>query len=115
MASRLSFIQIQCSSCPKKFSKPCHRIPFSLPLTLSSHSKYGSAKSISTYRAGQSAIEAVKEELVENPTSESTENGRKTPSTSKLVLVVGGTGGVGKINLCFLCCCTLDVVKKIVV
>lgn len=42
------------------------------------------------------AIRAVREEVVQSPISESARDSETVPSSSsKLVLVVGGTGGVG--------------------
>lgn len=42
---------------------------------------------------------ALNEEAVETQSSELEEDTQSTPSSSKLVLVVGGSGGVGKHNL----------------
>ena len=54
-------------------------------------SKYVSLKAVSSYREGANNI--INEQIMETPISDSTPG---PASSSKLVLVVGGTGGVGK-------------------
>lgn len=57
------------------------------------------------------AQNAVNEEVVETQSSELKNGTQRTPSSSKLVLVVGGSGGVGKRTIyldllyCFPSCC----------
>jgi len=44
------------------------------------------------------AQNAVNEEVIETQSSELKNGTQRTPSSSKLVLVVGGSGGVGKLS-----------------
>ncbi|KAG6629872.1 hypothetical protein CIPAW_14G115600 [Carya illinoinensis] len=100
MASRLpGFIPIPVSPFPVEvFSRPPQRIPcLTLPPS-SSYSLVASSESISSSRRGSPALNAVKEELIQSPSSVPTHDSRTTPSSSsKLVLVVGGSGGVGQL------------------
>ncbi|KAG2671083.1 hypothetical protein I3760_14G117000 [Carya illinoinensis] len=100
MASRLpGFIPIPVSPFPVEvFSRPPQRIPcLTLPPS-SFYSLVASSESISSSRRGSPALNAVKEELIQSPSSVPTHDSRTTPSSSsKLVLVVGGSGGVGQL------------------
>ncbi|KAI4353651.1 hypothetical protein L6164_002583 [Bauhinia variegata] len=97
MASKLPFYPIQLFPAPENFPHSRQRIPLILPPTWSFHRKNASARATSTFRRGPLAVDAIKEELVESQNSVSTQNNETTPSSSKLVLVVGGTGGVGQL------------------
>jgi len=55
--------------------------------------------SASKRRVLAKAQKAVNEEVVESQSSELKNGTQRTPSSSKLVLVVGGSGGVGKHTL----------------
>ncbi|KAJ0021253.1 hypothetical protein Pint_30893 [Pistacia integerrima] len=93
MATKLFFTPIPNLPRPLvKFPENPRRIPlFSLPpLTISSG--FCSLKTVSSSRArSSSAVHAVQEEVIQAPNSDSQTS---PPSSSKLVLVVGGTGGV---------------------
>ena len=52
------------------------------------------AKAVSTDRGGPQ--NALSEEVVETQSSELKDNSESTPSSSKMVLVVGASGGVGE-------------------
>ncbi|XP_062119667.1 uncharacterized protein At5g02240-like [Humulus lupulus] len=97
MASRLSFIpspQFQLGDLPKHPPQPPS---FSLPALGFRRSKCSfHPTTISSSRA--ESPRAIREEVVQSPNSESTHDSKTTPSSSsKLVLVVGGTGGVGQL------------------
>ncbi|KAL5565839.1 hypothetical protein UlMin_029003 [Ulmus minor] len=95
MASRLSFSPIPV----KNFPKHPQQIALFPIQPLGFHPKYNcSSRTISSSRKGSSVIRAVREEVIESPISESTHVSENTPSSStKCVLVVGGTGGVGQL------------------
>lgn len=64
------------------------------PLNLWSFSSFSESYSSSRRRA--SVAQAVKEEVIQSPNLEPTLDSKTSPpSSAKLVLVVGGTGGVG--------------------
>uniref|UniRef100_A0A5B7BPL0 NAD(P)-binding domain-containing protein n=1 Tax=Davidia involucrata TaxID=16924 RepID=A0A5B7BPL0_DAVIN len=100
MASKLSFTPI--TDLPvyrEKFPKPpqgTHLFPL---LPLNSSFGYRCFTSISSSRGLSSSIcHAVKEELIQSPNSESTQDSQiTTPASSKLILVLGGSGGVGQL------------------
>lgn len=116
MASSLSFPPVTDLPISSKFfPKPCQRVP-TLPLHLlyssSGHSFFGHIASSFTRKVSPSPSslsspplsspapisDAVTEEGVEFPTSDSCQDSQNNPltsSSSKLVLVVGGSGGVG--------------------
>ncbi|KAF7825948.1 sanguinarine reductase-like isoform X1 [Senna tora] len=94
----LPLTHIQSFSHSQNFAKPLllQRIPLSSSLSISnSHSKYVPAKAVSSYRGGTQA--AIKQESIDTLTSESAKDNQTNPLSSKLVLVVGGTGGVGQL------------------
>ncbi|PON97652.1 NAD(P)-binding domain containing protein [Trema orientale] len=99
MASRLSF-----SPNPEfpvvNFPKHPRQVPvFALP-PLGFRSKCGYYSTAISSSRGESpqALRAVREEVIQSPNSESTHDSITTPSSSsRLVLVVGGTGGVGQL------------------
>ncbi|XP_059668964.1 sanguinarine reductase [Cornus florida] len=102
MASKLSFTPItELPVCSEKFPKPPQRIPLSPLLQSSSSSGYRCFTIISSSRArvsSSSLCHAVKEELIQSPNSESTRDSQTTsPASTKLILVVGGSGGVGQL------------------
>ncbi|EXB68484.1 hypothetical protein L484_001841 [Morus notabilis] len=95
MASRLSFSPIPEFSV-KSFPKQPRQVPlFAIP-PLGFPSKYAHSRTISSSRVEfVHSLRAVREEVVQSPNSESTDDSKTAPSSSsKLVLVVGGTGGV---------------------
>ncbi|XP_031277202.1 protein TIC 62, chloroplastic isoform X2 [Pistacia vera] len=96
MATELFFTPIPNLPHPfVKFPENPLRIPlFALPpLTISSG--FCSLKTVSSSRGrSSSAVHAVQEEVIQAPNSDSQ---TAPPSSSKLVLVVGGTGGVGQL------------------
>uniref|UniRef100_A0A6M2EP21 NAD(P)-binding domain-containing protein n=1 Tax=Populus davidiana TaxID=266767 RepID=A0A6M2EP21_9ROSI len=103
MASNLSFTAI--TDFPltlEKFPNHPQRIhPFPL-LPLNTSSEYGSFKCFASSRRRMTSplvAHAVKEEVIDqSPNSEATLDSETTsPSSSKLVLVVGGSGGVGQL------------------
>ncbi|KAJ7964124.1 NAD(P)-binding Rossmann-fold superfamily protein [Quillaja saponaria] len=99
MASKLSFASVQNFPVPiGKFLEFHRKIPLSLHPPLNSDSKYDSGKSFTSSRGMSLAINVVKQELLQSPSSESTRSSENTPSSSsKFVLVVGGSGGVGQL------------------
>ncbi|KAL7199364.1 hypothetical protein ACSBR2_021616 [Camellia fascicularis] len=105
MASKLSFTPINDLPFPReKFSKPPLTIPIFPHLTLNSCSGFHLSKTISSSRASSSSSSsssvcaAVKEQLIQSPNLESTQDSETIPpSSSKFVLVVGGSGGVGQL------------------
>lgn len=97
MASKLSFSPTTDLSLPSDvFPKPPQRIPNFPHLPLNLCAGYHCSKSISS-SARVSVCHAVKEQqVIQSPNSEFTQNSRTDlPASSKLVLVVGGSGGVG--------------------
>ncbi|KAJ0021249.1 hypothetical protein Pint_30897 [Pistacia integerrima] len=98
MATELFFTPIPNLPRPfVKFPENPLRIPlFALPpLTISSG--FCSLKTVSSSRGrSSSAVHAVQEEVIQAPNSDSQ---TAPPSSSKLVLVVGGTGGVESVSL----------------
>ncbi|KDP23839.1 hypothetical protein JCGZ_27128 [Jatropha curcas] len=71
-------------------------------LPLNNSSGYCSFKCLSSSKrvvpSSSLVVRAVKEEVIQSPNSESTHDSiAATPSSSKLVLVVGGSGGVGQL------------------
>ncbi|KAL0558830.1 hypothetical protein IC582_003412 [Cucumis melo] len=72
---------------------------FTLPPLCSSSSFDNQLRnSISSYRLRSPAIRAINQEVVQTPSSESTRDSKTDPvASSKLVLVVGGSGGVGQL------------------
>jgi len=56
------------------------------------------SSSASKRRVLAKAQNAVNEEVIETQSSELKNGTQRTPSSSKLVLVVGGSGGVGKLS-----------------
>lgn len=111
MASTLPFALIQYFRQHQNFAKPLQRIPVSSSPSISKYpSKYVSAKAVSPYRGGPH--DAIKEEIIETLTSESSKNSQSAPSSLKLVLVVGGSGGVGKDQQLFLHCSTCHLPLK---
>ncbi|XP_030959865.1 protein TIC 62, chloroplastic [Quercus lobata] len=99
MASRLLFTPIPDFPVPvEKFPKPHQRVPC-FTFTLAPPTSY-SSKSISSSGRGSPPppLNAVKEELIQSPSSERTHDSKTSPSSSsKLVLVAGGSGGVGQL------------------
>ncbi|XP_024026422.1 uncharacterized protein LOC112093050, partial [Morus notabilis] len=98
MASRLSFSPIPEFSA-KSFPQQPRQVPlFAIP-PLGFPSKYAHSRTISSSRVEfVHSLRAVREEVVQSPNSESTDDSKTAPSSSsKLVLVVGGTGGVGQL------------------
>uniref|UniRef100_A0A2N9J8K8 NAD(P)-binding domain-containing protein n=1 Tax=Fagus sylvatica TaxID=28930 RepID=A0A2N9J8K8_FAGSY len=99
MASRLLFTSIPDFPVPVEIFRKTHqRVPcfrFTLPPTTC----YSSNNSISSSRRGSlPPLNAVKEELIQSPSSNPTHDSKTSPSSSsKLVLVVGGSGGVGQL------------------
>ncbi|KAG5517464.1 hypothetical protein RHGRI_038018 [Rhododendron griersonianum] len=96
MASKLSFSPTTDLSLPSDvFPKPPQRIPIIPHLPLNLCAGYHCSKSISS-SARVSVCHAVKEQqVIQSPNSEFTQNSRTDlPASSKLVLVVGGSGGV---------------------
>ncbi|KAE9462200.1 hypothetical protein C3L33_05899, partial [Rhododendron williamsianum] len=99
MASKLSFSPTTDLSLPSDvFPKPPQRIPTFPHLPLNLCAGYHCSKSISS-SARVSVCHAVKEQqVIQSPNSEFTQNSRTDlPASSKLVLVVGGSGGVGQL------------------
>ncbi|XP_068311506.1 uncharacterized protein At5g02240 [Pyrus communis] len=103
MASRLSPTSILNLPIPaRNLPNHPHRIPlFSIPppLDLHANSSFNSTTiSRSKGRSSPPALGAVQEEVAQSPSSERTGNSEASPSSSsKLVLVIGGTGGVGQL------------------
>ncbi|KAB2615305.1 protein TIC 62 [Pyrus ussuriensis x Pyrus communis] len=103
MASRLSPTSILNLPIPaRNLPNHPHRIPlFSIPppLGLHANSSFNSTTiSRSKGRSSPPALGAVQEEVAQSPSSERTGNSEASPSSSsKLVLVIGGTGGVGQL------------------
>ncbi|KAM1256031.1 hypothetical protein ACFX1Q_030196 [Malus domestica] len=103
MASRLSPTSILNLPIPaRNLPNHPHRMPlFSIPppLDLHANSSINSTTiSRSKGRSSPPALGAVQEEVVQSPSSERTGNSEASPSSSsKLVLVIGGTGGVGQL------------------
>ncbi|TQE01622.1 hypothetical protein C1H46_012761 [Malus baccata] len=90
-----------------------HRIPLCSvppPLDLHANSSINSTTiSRSKGRSSPPALGAVQEEVVQSPSSERTGNSEASPSSSsKLVLVIGGTGGVGipQVGVTHVICCS---------
>ncbi|KAJ4980213.1 hypothetical protein NE237_010993 [Protea cynaroides] len=79
-----------------RFSTSFPNVPLSKFSPLSS-AGFGCSKSISTPRGDASVRHVVKEEEIKSINSEDFQDFQSTPSSSKLVLVVGGTGGVGQL------------------
>lgn len=73
------------------FTKFRNRVP------LFSSSSLASKKSCSSKRVYVKAQNALNKEVVETQSSELKKDTKSTPSSSKLVLVVGGSGGVGQL------------------
>ncbi|KAF8398306.1 hypothetical protein HHK36_017233 [Tetracentron sinense] len=97
MASKLSFSSIRDFSFSiEKMQKPLQRTPLFVLPPLNSTRGFCS-RSISSAR-GASFRYAVKEEEIQSKNLEDINNSETTPSSSKFVLVVGGTGGVGSLN-----------------
>ncbi|KAF7121469.1 hypothetical protein RHSIM_Rhsim13G0216500 [Rhododendron simsii] len=99
MAWKLSFSPITDLSLPSDvFPKPPQRIPIFPRLPLNLCAGYHCSKSISS-SARVSVCHAVKEQqVIQSPNSDSTQNNQTDPpASSKLVLVVGGSGGVGQL------------------
>ncbi|KAM1394354.1 hypothetical protein ACFX2F_030406 [Malus domestica] len=103
MASRLSPTSILNLPIPaRNLPNHPHRIPlFSIPPPLDLHANFSinsTTISRSKGRSSPPALGAVQEEVVQSPSSECTGNSEASPSSSsKLVLVIGGTGGVGQL------------------
>ncbi|XP_009337040.2 sanguinarine reductase [Pyrus x bretschneideri] len=103
MASRLSPTSILNLPIPaRNLPNHPHRIPlFSIPppLVLHANSSFNlTTISRSKGRSSPPALGAVQEEVAQSPSSERTGNSEASPSSSsKLVLVIGGTGGVGQL------------------
>ena len=100
MASRFSLNPIPVGKFPKH---PQHIPLFAFP-PLGFHSKHICFETVSSFGGGlpKQALRAVKEEVIESPNSESTHGSQTTTSSSnKLVLVLGGSGGVGKALMVF--------------
>ncbi|PSR90158.1 hypothetical protein CEY00_Acc30356 [Actinidia chinensis var. chinensis] len=102
MASRLSYTPISNLPLPcEKIPKPSQIVPNFPNLPLNSCPGYRGSRNItSSRRALSSSIcHAVREqELVQSPNSESNQDSETAPpSSSKLVLVLGGSGGVGQL------------------
>ncbi|XP_075634206.1 uncharacterized protein At5g02240 [Castanea sativa] len=99
MASRLLFTPIPDFSIPvETLPKPHQRFPC-LTFTLAPPTSY-SSKSISSSRRGSppQPLNAVKEELIQSQSSEPAHDSKTSPpSSSKLILVAGGSGGVGQL------------------
>ncbi|XP_058199207.1 sanguinarine reductase-like isoform X2 [Rhododendron vialii] len=99
MASKLSFSPITDLSLPSDvFPKPPQRIPIFPHLPLNLCAGYHCSKSISS-SSRVSVCHAVKEQqVIQSPNSDLTQNSQTDPpASSKLVLVVGGSGGVGQL------------------
>ncbi|XP_021894075.1 uncharacterized protein At2g37660, chloroplastic isoform X1 [Carica papaya] len=104
MASYLNFTPISEFSLPlSKSAITSPRVPLlSLP-SLTSASGYFSLKSSANRGGGgggslSTIIHAIKEELIQSPSSDSSvDSENASPASSKVVLVVGGTGGVGQL------------------
>ncbi|CAK9169716.1 unnamed protein product, partial [Ilex paraguariensis] len=97
MASKLSVVPI--TDIPlsgRQFPRPPERIPHFSLLSLHSFSEYRCSrlKSSSRRRLSSTVCSAVKEELIQSPSSDSTQDPKTSTPSSKLVLVVGGSGGV---------------------
>ncbi|KAK6164096.1 hypothetical protein DH2020_000960 [Rehmannia glutinosa] len=101
MASRIQLTPItDLPLSSKSFNKRPHLVPLSPLLPLNSPSFHCSFKRKVPPPSSVSRSNAVSEQAVESSTSESTQASQNTPSppsSSKLVLVVGGTGGVGQL------------------
>ncbi|CAN6695037.1 unnamed protein product [Malus baccata var. baccata] len=102
MASRLPPTILNLPIPARNLPNHPHRIPlFSIPppLDLHANSSFNSTTiSRSKGRSSPPALGAVQEEVVQSPSSERTGNSEASPSSSsKLVLVIGGTGGVGQL------------------
>ncbi|XP_028782494.1 sanguinarine reductase isoform X1 [Neltuma alba] len=93
MASTLPFPYSHHVCLPQNFAQSLRRTPvLSFPSVSISHVKYFFTKAVSSYREG--AQDAIREQTIETPSSDSTQS---PISSSKLVLVVGGSGGVGQL------------------
>ncbi|CAB4278319.1 unnamed protein product [Prunus armeniaca] len=101
MASRLSLISIPNLPTPARtFPKHPQQIPlFSLPPHSFHVNPSFNSRTISSSNGGSSpALHAVREEVIPSTSSDSTSDSKTAPSSSsKVVLVIGGTGGVGQL------------------
>ncbi|XP_043726239.1 uncharacterized protein At2g34460, chloroplastic isoform X2 [Telopea speciosissima] len=97
MASKFSLSTIPVFSISSaRFSTSPRKVPvFVFPLLNSAG--FCCSRSISTPRGDASVRHVVEEEEIKSTTSEDSLDSQSTPSSSKLVLVVGGTGGVGQL------------------
>ncbi|XP_010277622.1 PREDICTED: uncharacterized protein At2g37660, chloroplastic [Nelumbo nucifera] len=97
MASKLSLFNFIDIWIPiEKFSKTPPIIPNVVLPPLSS-TGFCCTRSVASTRGRVAVTHAVKEEVVQSTNLEDTQKPKSTPSTPKLVLVVGGTGGVGQL------------------
>ncbi|XP_008227248.1 PREDICTED: sanguinarine reductase isoform X2 [Prunus mume] len=101
MASRLSLISIPNLPTPARtFPKHPQQIPlFSLPPHSFHVNPSCNSRTISSSNGGSSpALHAVREEVIPSTSSDSISDSKTAPSSSsKVVLVIGGTGGVGQL------------------
>lgn len=111
MATKLSFCSSHDFSISiNKFTIPQQRIHrLSLfPYSLNSNS-FCFSKSMLIGRGGPSLLShAVKEEGIRTSDSAENQSLDSNPSSSKLVLVIGGTGGVGMQPFSFPCCSCIN-------
>ncbi|MED6127036.1 hypothetical protein PIB30_084266 [Stylosanthes scabra] len=89
-----SFLKIQCHSHSQPFTKLHHNNRF--PFSSASSSSVALRWSCDSKRLHANAVSTDKE-VIEIESSESKENGESKAASSKLVLVVGGSGGVGQL------------------
>ncbi|OVA10282.1 hypothetical protein BVC80_1175g34 [Macleaya cordata] len=99
MATKLSFCSIHDFSISiDKFTKNHQRIPHGPLLSPLKSNSFCFSKRISSVNGGSSVLRhAVKEEEIQASNSEENQNLESNNSSSKLVLVIGGTGGVGQL------------------
>lgn len=95
MASKLALTPITDLPLPcEKLPKPFQRIPLFPLLQVNYSSGYCSKLVLSTRTKSSSVCNAVKEEEIQTPNSDLQSN---IPGSSKLVLVIGGSGRVGQL------------------
>ncbi|XAR60333.1 hypothetical protein NMG60_11033655 [Bertholletia excelsa] len=103
MASKLSFAPRTINDLlpGEAFSERTKRFPVFPYLPLNSCSGYHCSKRLLIHRGplpSPSVCHAVKEQVIESPNSDTTQSSQTDPcASSKLVLVVGGSGGVGQL------------------
>ncbi|XP_042513381.1 uncharacterized protein At2g34460, chloroplastic [Macadamia integrifolia] len=97
MATKLSLSTIpDFSISSARFSMSPSKVSLSVFSPLNS-AGFCCSRSISTLSGDASVRHVVKEEEIESITTNDSQDSQSTPSSSKLVLVVGGTGGVGQL------------------